>query len=104
MTRTWETLLPSRAWATFRRESPSSTDLHTKEVVIVGILYLDTDDVALCQPFGVAQVDFAIDLGRVGLRTASRAAFVIDDVDDHLEGPADLRLKFGGGYRRGSSP
>ena len=38
-------------------------------------------------------MDLAVDLGRVGLGTAGRAAFVIHGVDDDVDCPADLGLE-----------
>ena len=40
---------------------------HAEQVVFVAVFDAGRDDVALLKPASVAQVDFAIDLGRVGL-------------------------------------
>ena len=53
---------------TFRRR-------HAEQIVLVGILDQHLDDVALRQMAGVAQMDLAVDLRRVGLRAAGGAAF-----------------------------
>ena len=46
----------------------------------------DRDDVAGLEPAGVAQVDLAVDLGRVGLGAAGGAAgFGVDRVDQHVD-------------------
>jgi hypothetical protein len=61
---------------------------------------VDLDDVALLQVPGVAQEDFAVDLGRIGLAAAG-GAVLADFVDDHFERAADLGLELGGADRRG---
>ena len=59
---------------------------HAVKVVLVGVLDPHRDDVAGLEPAGIAQVDFAVDLGRVGLRAAGRAAgFLVDGVDQDVD-------------------
>src|SRR3546814_398180 len=67
------------------------------EVVLVGILHQHLDDVALLRVASVAELDFAVNLGGVGLGAPRRAAFTIGDVDDDVDGAADLGLELGGG-------
>ena len=68
----------------------------------VGVFDLDRDDVANREMAGVAQMDLAVDLGRVGLRSAGRAAaFRVHRVDDDVERAADLGVQLGGGDSRG---
>jgi hypothetical protein len=70
---------------------------HAVEIVLVGILHDHRHDIALRQMPGVAQMDLAVDLGRVGLAPAGGAAFGVGRVDDDVDRPADLRRQFRGG-------
>src|SRR5262245_33664398 len=65
--------------------------------MLVGILDLDPYEITLFEAVGIAEVDFAIDLGRIGLRTTGGAAFAVGNIYDHVDGAADLRVELGSG-------
>src|SRR3546814_2677196 len=67
------------------------------QVVLVGILDQNRDDVARRMARRVAKQHIAVDLGRVGLRSPGRAAVLVHRVEDHVQRAADLRPKLGGG-------
>src|SRR3954469_7826673 len=73
-------------------EPPPSLQRYSEQVMLVRVLDQDAGDVALCKIPCVPQVDLAVDLRRVGLRAAGRAAFLVDDVDEDVDGAADLCL------------
>ena len=61
--------------------------------MFVAVFDGDADDVAGSEVAGVAEVDVAVDFGGVGFGSAGSAIFV-DDVNDHVEGSADLAASF----------
>ena len=77
---------------------------YAEKVVLVGVLDLHRDDVTGMEPAGIAQVDFAVDLGRIGLRAAGRAAgLLVDRVDEDVERRADLGASFSAEMRAESA-
>src|SRR4051794_2229624 len=65
---------------------------HAVKVVVVRIFDANADNVARLEAACVAQVNLAVDLGRVGLRAAGRAAgLAVDRIDQHVDPAADLR-------------
>jgi len=59
-----------------RRTTPLSDDSDSEQVVIVGILDLDSDDVALTEVPSIAQVNLTVDLRRVSFGAAGGAISV----------------------------
>src|SRR3546814_2452252 len=76
-----------------RVESRSARHRNAIQVVLVGILDQNRDDVARRMARRVAKQHIAVDLGRVGLRSPGRAAVLVHRVEDHVQRAADLRPK-----------
>src|SRR5688572_4809508 len=56
------------------------------EIVLVAVLDLRRNDVAGTQSARVAQMDFAVDLGRVGLGSTRRStSFLVDRIYEHFQ-------------------
>src|SRR3546814_9640923 len=80
-----------------RVESRSARHRNAIQVVLVGILDQNRDDVARRMARRVAKQHIAVDLGRVGLRSPGRAAVLVHRVEDPVHRAADLLPQLGGG-------
>src|SRR5688500_9659213 len=74
----------------------------SEQIVLVAVLDARRDDVAGAQPAGVAEVDLAVDLGRVGLRSTGRSTgFLVDRINEHFQRLTDFGPELLSGDSRG---